>query len=117
MCFQTKIIMFTIFAGVFLFSLVFPPTVMASTTTLGENIKSITQLFGDAIGLSDTDPRIIITRLIHILLGFIGIILLIMILLSGVQFMFSGGNDEKVKKAKKTFYGAIIGLIIILSAY
>lgn len=73
--------------------------------------------FGALIGFSSTDPRTIVTRLIRTALGFMGIILLLMILSSGVQFMFSGGNTEKIEKAKQTFYNAIIGIAIILSAY
>lgn len=69
------------------------------------------------MGLSDTDPRLIIARLIHIALGFVGIILLLMILSSGFSFMVSGGDEEKVGSAKRTLFNAIIGVFIMLSAY
>lgn len=64
-----------------------------------------------------TDPRIIIARLINIAMGFVGMIVLIMILLSGLQFMTAGGDEDKIEGAKRTFYSAVIGLLIILSAY
>ncbi len=69
------------------------------------------------MGLSDTDPRLIIARLIHTALGFVGIVLLLMILSGGFSFMVSGGDEEKVSGAKKTIFNAIIGVIIMLSAY
>jgi hypothetical protein len=33
------------------------------------------------------------------------------------MWMTSGGNEERVKKAKQILIAAIIGLVIILSAY
>ena len=75
------------------------------------------KFFGANMRLPDTDPRLIIARLIHTALGFVGIILLVMILSSGVSFLFSGGNEEKISHAKRTLFNAIFGAIIILSAY
>lgn len=75
------------------------------------------KIFGANMGLSDTDPRIIFARLVHSAMGFVGIIMVVMILWSGWLFMTSGGNDDQVKRAKMTFFNAIIGLAIILSAY
>ena len=75
------------------------------------------KFFGSNMGLPDTDPRLIIARLIHTALGFVGIILLVMILSSGASFLFSGGDDEKIAGAKRTLFNAIFGAVIILSAY
>ncbi len=99
-----------------------PHTTWAITSTTqtprtGDTLMSSMRSFGALIGFSSTDPRTIVTRLIRTALGFMGIILLLMILSSGVQFMFSGGNTEKIEKAKQTFYNALIGIAIILSAY
>lgn len=81
------------------------------------NILESLRFFGAYIGMPDTDPRIIIARLIHIALGFVGIILLLMILSSGFSFMVSGGDEEKTTSAKRALFNAIIGVIIVLSAY
>lgn len=104
------------------FTALIPHTAWAITSTTqtprtGDTLMSSMRSFGALIGFSSTDPRTIVTRLIRTALGFMGIILLLMILSSGVQFMFSGGNTEKIEKAKQTFYNAIIGIAIILSAY
>ncbi len=84
-----------------------------SSTSILESLR----FFGAYIGMPDTDPRIIIARLISIGLGFVGIILLLMILSSGFSFMVSGGDEEKTASAKRTLFNAIIGVVIILSAY
>ncbi|MDA3839930.1 MAG: hypothetical protein PF572_02470 [Patescibacteria group bacterium] len=69
------------------------------------------------IGLSDTDPRIIVARVIRVILGFLGIIALVLILYAGWMYMTSAGAPDKVDKAKKILSSAAIGLIIILSAF
>lgn len=73
--------------------------------------------FGINLDISSTDPRIIAARLIKIFLGLIGIIFLVLILLSGLRLMLSGGDEERVGEAKRTFFNAVIGLIIMLCAY
>ena len=46
-----------------------------------------------------------------------GVIFIILIILAGYNWMTAGGEEEKVNKAKQMIYRAIIGLIIIMSAY
>jgi len=72
---------------------------------------------GNILNLGVGDPRIIIIRLINAALEFIGIITLVIILWGGFQFMISGGNDEKVKRAGATIRNAIIGLIIVILSW
>jgi len=69
------------------------------------------------IGLSDTDPRIVIARIIRVILGFLGVIALSLILYAGWMYMMSGGAPDKIEKAKKILSSAAIGLVIILSAF
>ncbi|MBD3251896.1 hypothetical protein GF380_05615 [Candidatus Uhrbacteria bacterium] len=71
----------------------------------------------DILKLGEGDPREIVVRLINVALEFIGIITLVMILWGGFQFLFSMGNDEKMKQAGRTIRNAIIGLIIVLSSW
>lgn len=68
-------------------------------------------------GLSSDDPRTIVTRIINVTLGLLGIIATVLILYAGFLWMTAGGNDEKVDKAKSILTASVIGLIIILSAY
>ena len=57
-------------------------------------------------------------ELIYNIANFIFILVIplavIIIIWSGILFMYAGGNEEKIKKAKQTFFWAIIGLTIAL---
>ncbi|MFA4937536.1 MAG: pilin [Patescibacteria group bacterium] len=59
----------------------------------------------------------VVATVIQIILGLVGVVLLIMILYGGWQWMTSAGNEQKIAKAKAIFGGAVIGLFIILAAY
>lgn len=72
---------------------------------------------GQTIKLSGEDPRIIASRIINVVLGVLGIILLTLMLYAGFLWMTSGGDAEKIKKAQGYIRNAIIGLIIILAAW
>lgn len=67
--------------------------------------------------LGNTDPRLVASRIINIALGFLGVLALGFILYAGFLWMTSGGNQDKVDKAKKILINASIGLAIILSAW
>lgn len=73
--------------------------------------------FTDSSGLGEADLQETIGNLIRVLLGFLGVIAVVIMLLGGFKWMTAGGNDEKVAEAKKLIIAGIIGLAIILSAY
>jgi len=54
---------------------------------------------------------------INVLLGFLGILFLILVLYAGFLYLTAQGSDEPVKKAKKLLTTSIIGLVIIIAAY
>jgi len=70
-----------------------------------------------ATGLGNESLVVIIARIIQIFLGLIGIVALGIILYAGFLWMTSGGNAEKVEKAKKIIVNAVIGLVIILASW
>ncbi|MDP2736340.1 MAG: TrbC/VirB2 family protein [bacterium] len=72
---------------------------------------------GLADGGTARDPRQIVVDIIKFVLGFLGILALIIILYAGFKWMTSGGNEESVGSAKKMLVAGVIGLVIILSAY
>jgi len=47
----------------------------------------------------------------------LGLIALVIVLYAGFMWMTSGGNEEKISKAKKILSAGVIGLIIILASY
>lgn len=65
----------------------------------------------------ETEPSVIIGKIIGIALTLMGIILIVLIIYAGFQWMMSAGNPEKVTKARELITNALIGLIIIVLAY
>ncbi|MDD4610731.1 MAG: pilin [Patescibacteria group bacterium] len=77
-----------------------------------------TSKFIEASGFSlGNTVEVTISTVIKIFLGFLGIIFIVLILYAGFNWMTARGDEEKVKKAQETIQKAVIGLIIIVSAY
>lgn len=70
-----------------------------------------------ALGMGNKDPRAIAASVINIMLGFLGIIAVVIILLGGFKWMTGGGNEDKVGEAKKLMIAGVVGLIIILASW
>jgi hypothetical protein len=88
------------------------------TNATGEgSLDSITAITAQQANLGEIDLGVLISRIIRIVLSFLGIIFLVLIIFSGFRWMTSGGNEEAVKKAQSTIKTAIIGLVIVLAAY
>lgn len=77
---------------------------------LKQNVQTIT-------GLGNRDPRDIASSVINVILGFLGIVAVVIILIGGFKWMTAGGNEDKVSEAQKLITAGVIGLIIILAAY
>jgi hypothetical protein len=73
--------------------------------------------FASAAGLSESDLPTTIASIIRVILGFLGIVAVVIILIGGFKFMTSGGHEDKVKAAKKVMVAGVIGLVIVLSSY
>ncbi|HRH32920.1 MAG TPA: hypothetical protein PK720_02135 [bacterium] len=69
------------------------------------------------IDRKESDPAIFAGEVVQWVLSFIGVIFLGLMIYGGFMWMTSGGNQESISKAQKTIVAAIIGLVIILSAY
>lgn len=54
-----------------------------------------------------------VTRLIAVVAGIVAVIMMIV---GGFQFVFSGGESEKTAAARKTILYALIGLVVIVLA-
>lgn len=69
------------------------------------------------VGLSSTDPITIILNIISWFLGITALIAVVLVLYGGFIWMTSNGNEEKIEKAKQVLKNAVIGLLIIMSAW
>ncbi len=104
-----QIIVFLTFVAFGFFILQINP-VLAGADLLGTE-------YGKFSGLGDRDLRNSVGTIIQVFLSLLGVISLGVILYAGFMWMTAGGNEESITKAKKTLWAAVIGLIIILSAY
>lgn len=72
---------------------------------------------GNKIGLGNEDPRVIAASLINVILGFLGIIAVVIVLMGGFRWMTAGGNEDKIGEARGLLSAGVIGLIIILASW
>jgi hypothetical protein len=98
--------LFIIIAGIFVFRFAFAQNFGTEAVNSG---------LGGA--LSSDDPRTIIGRIINVGLGFLGVIALGLIIYAGFLWMTSGGEEDKISKAKKLLTSAVIGLAIVLASW
>ena len=63
------------------------------------------------------DPRELAAQVINIALGFLGLVVVLLLLYAGFMWMTAAGDAAKVDKAKSLITASIIGIIIILSAF
>lgn len=93
--------------------------VMATTSTLqgldstANKVEAYKDQDTDVVGFLQTRTG----EIIGLVLSFIGVIFLLLMIYAGISWMVSAGNQEKVKKARDLMINAVIGLIIVLSAY
>jgi type IV secretory pathway VirB2 component (pilin) len=63
------------------------------------------------------DPRILVQRFINVVMGFLGMLAILIILFAGFKWMTAGGNKEQLDSAHKLLINGIIGLIIIFTSW
>jgi len=90
-----------------------PSSVSAGNIDTWGNVNSV----GNITGLGNKDPREIAAAVIKVMLGFLGIIAVLIILYAGFLWMTAAGNEDKITQAKGMMSAGVIGLIIILAAF
>lgn len=73
--------------------------------------------YGEATGLGQSSVSVVVTSIIRVLLGLLGIIAVALIVYAGYLWMTAGGEEEQITKAKSILMSSVIGLAIILSAF
>jgi len=80
-------------------------------------------LVNPALAQELTDPLgnvsipVLIGRVIRVALGISGSVALLMFIYGGFIWLTSGGKSEAIEKGKKTLIWAVIGLVVIFTAY
>ncbi len=111
-----KIKLFLFFFA-FLFFLV--PITASAQLNLGDAFGDPLEEVGEGGGYdTDQDSVIpIVQVVIQALLSLLGVIFLILVIYGGILWMTASGNEDQIAKSKKILSAAIIGLIIVVSAY
>lgn len=82
-----------------------------------EDIQSNINQTADNVGITDTRaPEVLVGQIINTLLGFLGVIFLLLTIYAGFKWMTTN-NPEEIKKVRAKLVNAVIGLAIILAAY
>jgi len=100
----------TLTTSIAFFSLMVLPALAAADDPFGLG-------YGTYLGLGTNDIKQGIMTIVQYLLGFLGIVAIIIMLYGGFTWMTAAGNEEKVGKAKQIISAGIIGLVIIFVSY
>ncbi|MEI8360567.1 MAG: pilin [bacterium] len=65
----------------------------------------------------DKNPQQIAAGVINVLMGFLGLVAVVIILFGGFKWMTAAGAEDKIEEAKKLLVAGVVGLVIILSAW
>lgn len=118
---RVKTLFLTCLAGAFFLYFILATPVLAQTANPGnadQNYGLGTNAGFQDIGVSkNSDLKSIVVNVINITLGFLGVVAVIIIMYAGFLWMTARGNEDQIKKAKLFLRNAVIGLVIILSAW
>ena len=73
----------------------------------------------NAAGLpvGDLNPIDIAATIVNLVLGFLGVLLVVLIVYAGFMWMTAAGDEQKITKAKALLGNAVIGMAIVLAAF
>ena len=91
------------------------PTAYAATDPAGE-IQSGIDAVGGGGSTADDLPKLI-KSIINVLLFVVGAVAVIMIIMGGIRYVTSNGDQTHVKAAKDTILYSVIGLVVALLAF
>ena len=82
------------------------------------NALAQTQVVGNQAGIASSTPLpVLIGNIVNVVLGFLGIVFLVLLLYAGFLWMTAQGEEKPVTKAKDIIKQSIIGLIVIVAAF
>ena len=90
---------------------------VAASAQLSEAETHLESVRGGIGADAGTDLPTLIGNIIAVFLSVLGIIFVVLVVYAGFLYLTAGGEDEKVKKAKKLLGQAIVGLVIVIAAY
>jgi len=104
-----------------------PSLAFAQRSQAGEDALQFLDAIAVTGGLTDANKAVgsssesavlsVISNIINVILGFIGVIFFIQMFYAGFKWMSSGGNDEMVSESKQTIRNAVIGIVVVFGAF
>lgn len=97
-------------------------TLLAEAINFQELINQAFPNYDPAAGkINLTDPNLTLGKIISAFLPYVlilmGLLLFIYLLWGGFDFLFAEGDPEKIKGARMRIVNALVGFLIIFSAY
>lgn len=83
---------------------------------LGETVNSGLN-YATIVGWGTQDLKTTIMLVINVIMGFLGLVAVIIILWGGFKWMTAGGNEDQVGEAKKLIIAGVIGMAVVIGAY
>ena len=71
----------------------------------------------ESAGGVSIDPQTLITKIINAIFTFAEIAFVVMFLIAGVMYITASGNEESAGKARQMILQAVIGIVIVFSAW
>lgn len=109
-----------------LLGLAIVPLVALGVSVFGADVTSATDLTlsggaqaskGEQVAESLFDPGGVFQTVANILLFLIGAISVIMLIIGGIRYVVSGGDQAAVTSAKNTILYAIVGIVVAFLAF
>lgn len=98
--------------------LILPYFVFAQSGTSSSPIEKLKVVGGGSYQAADEYTLAgIIGQIAAAFLSLLAVIFIFLIIIAGYNWLTSGGNEQKIEKAKSTMTRSIIGLLIILGAW
>ncbi len=92
-------------------------SVLVPGVALAQTEGSFGLEYAENLQLGTQDVRETVFQIVNVILGFLGIVAIILVLWGGFMWMTSQGNEEKTGTARKIIISGIIGLGIVLASY
>ncbi|PIZ98438.1 MAG: hypothetical protein COX77_04525 [Candidatus Komeilibacteria bacterium CG_4_10_14_0_2_um_filter_37_10] len=108
------IIMLMLFS---IFSIITPVLASTMQDKFQNNLKEVGgKAYYDEAGIEPplSDPGEIVANLLYYILSFLGLIFVVLIIISGIQWMTAGGNAEKITKARTRMINAVVGFGLVI---
>jgi hypothetical protein len=101
---------------IFLISCFLFPNIIFAAKTVGDAPEMLSQTV-DRTGISEGDISTMVGTSISLILSIVGTAFFILMIYAGFIWMTARGQEDRVTKAKNTIITAVIGLVIVISAY